>query len=334
MTKIERIDAALKGEEVDTIPISFWRHFYQQEGDPSQLADALLAFQREYDWDFMKVNPRASYHVEGWGNRYSYSDDPNVSPTLSSHVVEATEDWARIGVLDIWATEPLKQQLVLLQLIKEGLQDENEYFLQTIFSPLDIAFRLAGHSRERLLRAMEDEAKELNAALEAITETFVKYAKASIDAGASGLFFAVTKLASSDVMTQEQYERFGTPYDLQVLKAVRGRPGFNVLHMCGANIFFDRLKGYPVDALSWDTFMSGNPSLREGREKSGKMVIGGINQNETLSHGTPEQVAAEVAHGIRETGGRGFVIAPGCTFPTTTKRELLDAALAARDRHG
>lgn len=334
MTKIERIDAALKGEEVDAVPISFWRHFYHQERDPGLLADALLAFQREYEWDFMKVNPRASYHVEGWGNRYSYSDDPHAAPTRVSHVVHNRGDWAKIGVLDIWATQPLKEQLVLLELVKEGLQDENVYFLQTIFSPLAVAFRLAGHSKERLTQAMEDEAKELHAALEAITETFVNYARASIDVGASGLFFAATKLASSDMMTTEQYERFGTPYDLRVLEAVRGRPGFNMLHMCGANIFFDKLKSYPVDALSWDIFLPGNPSLRQGKEKSGKMVVGGINQNETLEYGTPEQVAAEVEHGIQETGGRGYVIAPGCTFPTTTKRELLDAAIAARGRHG
>ncbi len=333
MTKIERINAALKGEEVDAVPISFWRHFYHQERDPDLLADALLVFQREHEWDFMKVNPRASYHVEGWGNRYSYTDDPDTPPTRVSHVVHTRGDWAKIGVLDIWATEPLKQQLVLLELIKEGLQDENLYFLQTIFSPLAIAFRLAGHSKDRLAQAMEEEAKELQAALEAITETFVNYAKASIDVGASGLFFAVTKLASSDFMTPEQYERFGAPYDLRVLRAVRDRPGFNMLHMCGANVFFDKLKRYPVDALSWDVFLPGNPGLREGKEKSGKMVVGGINQNETLDHGTPEQVAAEVEQGIQETGGRGCVIAPGCTFPTTARGELLNAALAARDRH-
>lgn len=334
MTKIERINAALKGQEVDRVPMSFWRHFYQQERDPALLADALLAFQREYEWDFMKVNPRASYHVEGWGNRYSYGDDPNASPVRISHVVHTRGDWARIGALDIWATEPLKQQLVLLELIKEGLQDENLYFLQTVFSPLAIAFRLAGHSTERLVEAMESEADELHAALEAITETFVRYARASIEAGAAGLFFAVTKLASSDIMTQEQYERFGVPYDLRVLKAVKGRPGFNMLHLCGANVFFDRLMSYPVDALSWDVFQPGNPGLQEGREKSGKLVVGGIDQNDTLAQGTPEEVAGQVKRAIQETGGRGCVVAPGCTFPTTAKRELLEAALAARDRQG
>ncbi len=332
MTKKERIDAALKGEKVDRVPISFWRHFYLQERDPGLLADALLAFQREFEWDFVKVNTRASYHVEDWGNRYSYTDDAHTPPTLVTHVVQSPADWEKIRVLDVWRTEALKQQLVLLELMKEGLQEENVYFLQTIFSPLSIAHRLAGHSEQRLTDAMEKEPKRLEAALEAITETFENYAAACLDSGASGVFYAVTKLASRDVVTEEQYARFGTPYDLRVLAAVQGRAGFNLLHLCGDNVFFDRLMGYPVDALSWDATLPGNPGLREGRDKSGKMVVGGISEKVTLASGTPEQVAAEVAKGIEETEGRGYVIAPGCTYPTTTRREMLEAALKARDR--
>jgi len=332
MTKIERMNAAVKGEATDKVPISFWRHFFLQERDATMLADALLAFQREYQWDFMKVNPRASYHVEDWGNRYAYTDDPHTSPTLVSHVVHSREDWARIGVLDIWRSEALKQQLLLLELIKEGLQDENVYFLQTIFSPLSIAFRLAGHSGERLIHAMQNEAKELHAALEAITETYTEYAEACLQVGASGIFFATTKLSSADMVTEEQYEQFGTPYDLRVLDAIQGRPGFNLLHMCGDRIFFDRLQRYPVDGLSWDATLPGNPTLKDGKEKSGKMVVGGISQTATLATGTPEQVAGEVARGIEQTGGRGYVIAPGCTYPTTTRKEMLDAALRARDQ--
>ena len=332
MTRIERVNAALKGEEVDLVPMSFWRHFYLQERDPGLLADSLLAFQREYGWDYMKVNPRASYHVEDWGNQYRWSDDPNERPSLASHVVHSKDDWAKIGVLDIWRATALKQQLVLLELIKEGLQNEEVYFLQTIFSPLEIAFRLAGHSTETLPRAMKEESVEFQGALDAITETFATYARASIDAGAGGIFYAVTRIAAGGAMTEEQYARFGKPYDLRILEAVKDRPGFNALHICGAGILFDRLKDYPVDALSWDACSPSNPSLKKGRERSGKMVIGGIDQKKTLVDGTPEQVAAEVRNAIAETGGRGIMLAPGCTYRPGTKKELLQAALAARER--
>jgi uroporphyrinogen decarboxylase len=331
MTKRQRIDAALKGEEVDRVPISFWRHFYQKERDPSLLADALLAFQREYEWDFVKVNPRASFHSEGWGNRYEYSNDPNRHPTLKQHAVHTREDWARIVELDIWRMDALKEQLLLIELMKEGLQEENVYFLHTIFSPLAIAYRLAGHSVTRLVQAMESEADELKGALEAITSTYIKYVEATMNAGASGIFFSPTKLASEAVMTPEQYDRFGIPYDLRVLAAAADRPGFNLLHLCGDNVFLEQLKSYPVDAISWDPTLSGNPGLRTGREMSGKTVVGGVS-NEALLSGRPERVADEIAAELAETGGTGIVIAPGCTFPTNTPREMLDAALDAVGR--
>jgi uroporphyrinogen decarboxylase len=58
MTKKERIDAALRGEPVDRIPVSLWRHFYQYEDTARGLADAMLLFQQDYDWDFMKDQPK------------------------------------------------------------------------------------------------------------------------------------------------------------------------------------------------------------------------------------------------------------------------------------
>ena len=59
MTHQERVTAALRSEEVDRPAVSMWRHFYGQETTAEGLAQAMLAFQRRYDWDFMKVNPRA-----------------------------------------------------------------------------------------------------------------------------------------------------------------------------------------------------------------------------------------------------------------------------------
>ena len=68
MTHWERVRGALQGQALDRPPLSMWRHFYRQETSAQGLADAMLGFQRRFDWDFMKVNPRASYHAEDWGS--------------------------------------------------------------------------------------------------------------------------------------------------------------------------------------------------------------------------------------------------------------------------
>ena len=88
MTSKERINAAIAGEPVDRIPASFWRHFYQNEDTPRGLADAMLLFQENYKWDFMKINPRGSYHFEDWGARYEFFKDGRTKPRRLDYPVK------------------------------------------------------------------------------------------------------------------------------------------------------------------------------------------------------------------------------------------------------
>src|SRR6476661_3869773 len=99
MSKKDRIDAAVRGEAVDRAPVSLWRHFYECEETAEGLAGAMLAWQAKYDWDWMKVNPRTSYHVEGWGVKLRFSGQPLIKPVVTEVPVQQTRDWAKIGVL-------------------------------------------------------------------------------------------------------------------------------------------------------------------------------------------------------------------------------------------
>ncbi|MBI2562151.1 MAG: hypothetical protein HYW08_07130 [candidate division NC10 bacterium] len=61
MTKIERVRAALAGKPVDRPPVSFWRHVPEVDHTAQGLADAMLAFQRRWDLDFIKIMSSAVY---------------------------------------------------------------------------------------------------------------------------------------------------------------------------------------------------------------------------------------------------------------------------------
>ncbi|MFQ5880753.1 MAG: uroporphyrinogen-III decarboxylase, partial [Dehalococcoidia bacterium] len=64
MTKRQRVFAALEGDEVDRVPVSAWGHDFLREWSAEGLALATLDAYRNYDWDFIKVNPRATYYAE------------------------------------------------------------------------------------------------------------------------------------------------------------------------------------------------------------------------------------------------------------------------------
>ena len=327
MNKRERVDAALRGEQVDRVPISMWGHSYLKEWSAGELAEAMLDNYRTYDWDYMKVNPRASYHVEDWGAKLERSNDANHGPTFVSWPVNGPDDWRRIRPLEPDAPV-LAEQLAALRLIRDGVGGE-AYFIQTIFSPLSVAKYLCGNREAPVKESIASSADALRAALEAITETYARYATACLEAGASGIFFATTGWASRDALAEDEYRAFGVEYDLRVLEAVSGKSPVNVLHNCGGNVYFDLLAEYPVEAISWAATLPGNPTLSEGKQRTSKAVMGGVSEKTTLPDGTPEQVAGEVKQAIAQTSGRRVLVAPGCSIPPRTPRANLEAAAAA-----
>jgi uroporphyrinogen decarboxylase len=330
MNKRERVEAALRGAEVDRLPISFWGHDYLREWTAEGLAHAMLDNYRAHDWDYMKVNPRASYHVEDWGAILDRSKDPNHGHKFLQAPVRYPDDWTKLRPL-----EPdkgvLGEMLAALRLIREELKGEI-HFIMTIFSPLSVAKYLAGNQPDPVRESISGHRKALESALDTIARVYAEFALACLEAGAGGIFFATTGWASRDQLREDEYRTFGVPYDLRVLEAFAGKAPFNVLHNCGENIYFDLLAGYPVEAISWAATSPGNPALGEGRKRSGKAVMGGVDEKSTLPEGTPEDVAAEVAAAIEQTGGRGLLVAPGCSIPPRTPRANLQAAAAAARR--
>jgi uroporphyrinogen decarboxylase len=326
MNKRERVQAVLQGKPFDRPPVSFWRHFFEKETNAAGLAEAMLGFQHAFDWDFMKVNPRACYHEEPWGCRFQFSGQPHISPKLIEAAVKTPDDWRQIRTLSP-TTGALGEQLAALQLIKEGLGGEVP-FVETIFTPLSVAGRLVG-SDDVMREHLRQYPERVHEALEAITVTFEHFARACLEVGVDGIFYATTGWATYDRLTDAEYEAFGRPYDVRVLKAVEGAP-FNILHVCRSHNMLWKLLDYPAHAVNWATADATNPPIGEVWQRSHRPVIGGVDHIETLRHGTPKAVTSEVKRAVGQTRV-GLLIGPGCSIPPQTPEANLRAARAAVD---
>jgi uroporphyrinogen decarboxylase len=326
MNKRERVQAALQGKPVDRPPISFWRHFFDKETSAAGLAEAMLGFQHAYDWDFMKVNPRACYHVEPWGCRFQFSGQPTIDPKLVEAAVKTPDDWRKIKPLAP-TTGAFGEQLEALRLIKERLHGE-VLFVETIFTPLSVAGRLVG-SDDAMREHLRQYPDRVHEALEAITVTFEGFAKACLDVGVDGIFYATTGWATYDRLTDAEYEEFGRPYDLRVLQAVAGAP-CNILHVCRSHNMLWKLMDYPAHAVNWATADPTNPKIGEVWQRNHRPVIGGIDHVGTLQKGTPDAVKGEVQRAVGQTR-EGLLIGPGCSISPQTPEGTLRAARAAVD---
>jgi uroporphyrinogen decarboxylase len=322
MTKCERVTAALGRKTVDRPPVSFWRHAPAVDHTARGLARAMLDFQRRWDLDFIKVMSSGVYCVEDWGCKVAYTGAPSGAKQCVEHAVTRAADWARIHPLDPGAGA-LGRELEALRLIVNGKSDDAPV-LHTIFSPLTIARKLAG---DQLVADLAQNPKVVLQALEAITDTVIAYAAAAVEAGADG-FFVATQTGSPDVMTREAKSRFGLLCLRRVLESLEGKSEFTLLHIHGKNIYFDELAALPAHALNWHDRVT-PPTLADAQRRFPGAVIGGLSEWQTLRQGPATAVAAEAEDAIRQTGGVGVMVAPGCGLPLDVPDAHLEAAVNA-----
>jgi len=300
LNKKERVLAALRGEEVDRPPFSFWYHFGLQHMRGTAHAHAEVDFYKAYDLDFIKV----------------MNDYPYPMPA-AIQAVESEDNWKRLepvgGDDDCWSEE-----LTALSQINDTVGKE-AMFIETIFSPWTTARRLAksGFLKQSISSFPETVLK----AMDAISTSLANYAKQAVARGASGIFLSLGA-ATDDVMPAEEYKTFCRPFDLKILNAVSDAP-FNVVHIHGNRIHFDSVRDYPASAFNWSHYATA-PSLKTGKELLKRTVMGGINEA-TASHVSAPEIAKQVKDTIEAVGTRGLIITPGCSVPTDTAVRNLKA---------
>lgn len=323
----ERVWAALDGDPVDRPPVSFWGHFYHRESSASDLVQATIEFQREYGWDWVKLNPRKHYHVEPWGVTYRYTGRADQKPTLESWPVHQGADWSAITQRpsDLGA---LGEQLEAVRLLKRELPPEIP-FVQTVFTPLAILGEMVAEPGELRLH-LRTHADAVRGALEAVTVTYERYVREVLAAGADGIYFATVDWASRDLLDAEAYREWARPGDQRLLAAAAGAR-FNVMHVCKRRNLLFEMADYPVSAFSWDATDPLNPSFADALPRLRAAVMGGISFDDSLRQADPERFVAEYHRALEQTGGRRWLVGPGCSIPPSASAANLRAIRAAVD---
>jgi uroporphyrinogen decarboxylase len=301
MSKLERVRATLAGRPVDRPPFTVWYHFGLQHAVAERTAAAHLEFFQAYDLDWLKVM-----------NDYSYPMPEGVETLSDPH------DLARIVPLDP-ARTPMAEQLRVVEILARELSGR-AVFVDTLFDAWNTLRRNV--VKGGISRFMHDAPRELEAALSAVNETLIRYARASLARGAAGIFLSVTP--SDEYVTREQYERFVRPFDLALLEAIHGQGECHILHAHGAHVYFDRVLDYPVHAISWAD-RAGGPSLNQARRLTSLTLMAGLRHLD-FQYSTAAEVRAEVRDAIHEAGSTKLLLAPGCSLATYTFPELIRAA--------
>jgi uroporphyrinogen decarboxylase len=322
MTPRERVRAALRGGEVDRVPVAFWGHFASDPRTAEEITAETVRFQRRFDWDFVKLMPSGMYFPQALGCELTPASGPGGTNQIARSVVRSAEDWRRLPEpppTEGW----LGEHVASVARIRRELGPDVP-IVQTLFSPLTVAHKLAGADFQRYVR---EERETLEEGLERLTAASIAFARATLDAGADGFFYA-TQEATLDELTEPEFERFGKRYDLEVLGAMDERAWFKLLHVCRESIMAEAVADYPVEAINWDANRN-FPSLAEAPGIWPQALVGGLDRQGAILSGTPSEVEREVRAAVEALGGRHLIVSAGCALPLARPDANLDAARRA-----
>jgi uroporphyrinogen decarboxylase len=264
--------------------------------------------------DLLKVTPYYRFMAMQWGSKFEFTNNEEEAPTMEVKVKQ-TSDWEKLWVLD--PKKELREFVRCNEILSRDLR--RMPFIYTIPSPIIQAMNGVS-THEQVLKDMKDNPDALKQGLDTITETTIDFAKACIDAGASGMFFGIG--GGGRIwrdLDRKQLEQYALGYDKRVLDSVKCP--IKLMHICSTpagnpkKLMEDGwFKKYPVNAINWASH-SWTP-IERGKElyKEKFCIVGGLDHENLLRRGSPKQVESKVKEVIENCAkDGGLMIGPGCT---------------------
>jgi uroporphyrinogen decarboxylase len=306
----ERLQACLSGDSsLDRPPVALWRHFPVDDQSPETLAAATLAYQKQFDFDLVKVTPASSFCLKDWGVEDKWEGDVEGTRRYTKRVINKPEDWERLRVLAPDAPH-LTAQLNCLKMIRDTLGPETP-LLQTIFNPLAQAKNLAGG--ETLLVHIRQYPDAVLKGLETIAISTSSFIDAALGSGIDGIFYAIQH-AQSHLLTTNEFVKFSLPFDTKALDQVKSL-WCNMIHLHGTNIMFDTIVELPAQILNWHDRET-DWSLAKGLERVKVAVCGGL-KRETVVLGPKDEIINECNDAFQQSKQNRFILGTGCVVPIT-----------------
>lgn len=288
MNRIERVRAALAGQDVDRIPASFWFHFPEERARGDAAVAAHLDVLERTGVDFLKIM--------------------NEHPYEANATVDAPSDWRRMRPTPLSAG-CFQRQLDEIKRIVDVVGGEC-LTVTTIRNPLQ------AYNRDTACRLVSEHLKldpeSVAVGLAAIAESLARFAEACVEAGADGVYFSAK--GGDGRFTDEEFEAYVKPHDLTILDAMAGCADFNILHLCKDRIRFHLYTEYPSHAINW-AVTKHQLSIADARTLFNRTVIGGMSDREVFVDGSLADVAAAARLALSEGGRTGFMLGADCTLP-------------------
>lgn len=321
MLKRERLEKTIAGEATDRVPVALWRPFPGDDQRAADLAQGVIAFQQQYDWDFVNIVPASNYAVLDYGLQDEWQGAPDGQRVSLKYPIKRSLDWTELRPLDPTRGE-IGKQLAAVRLITEALQgDDPPPVLITIQSPLVQAMRLSGQTL--FMRNFRTHSDRLRTGLNALTETTLRFIEALKSTGIAGIYYVIEH-ADHDLLSESEYDLGALPFDRRILDALPSGWWLNIVQLKGYSPMFRFASSYSTQALN-----VAENDLTIVRPLFERAICGGLDIELQLRQGTPTTIRDGVRKAIFQMSQRRLILSGGgaalATTPLSNLRAVRDA---------
>ena len=349
MTNRERVEALLRGEKPDRVPIwPFAQGFSgiysgisiaEVYNNPKLSLETQRKTSRDFDWLSM---PLVCYALMGgweFGGEIKWpSGEFSQAPTITTPIVSTPEEALELTLPDIRKAGIVPYIIEFAKMALEG-RDDNEPFRLTLQleGTFNTAANIAGTAK--LTKWILKKPEAAHHLLRLATDFLVGLAEFyKEEFGTESIaFFGGEPSSSNQVISPKHFENFAFPYIKETHERILAL-GFDTFltHICGEQ---------NLNLSLWSKVPMGNPGLvtfghEVDLDKAAEFfpsdIILGNLEPAIIQTGTPEEVY-EAAKKVVLQGKNlpnGFIFAPGCELPPKAPVENVKAMSQAVADHG
>ncbi len=334
MSPRERVEAVLKGELPDTVPVvpvvdgyhaprvlgvPNWECFL----NPDKMGDAILSALQHYGYDGAVVEMGIGYSGMVLGCKVEVEGKD--VPLFVGNLINTPEDLEKLQVPDPWEEDKM---LPVEKVVEEA--GDRYYILGAVRAPFEIACIVRGYVS--LLGDIYDTPDFVHEIIERSEKITLELGRAMIEAGVDAILLR-DSLASSSVISPGHYHEFAHPYEVRVIREFRKKVRV-VLHICrNAAPILESMANTGADVLEIDSPVN----LGEAKQQVGDRVVlkGNIDSVEVIERGSAEVVEEAVKECMQaaKEGGR-YILSTGDSVPRAAPPENLHTLVKAGRKFG
>ena len=313
MTKRERVLAAILGQDIDSIPSSYSLHLPAEKAKSNKGVRSHLEFYKKTDVDIMKI--MNEYLVPDFGG-IRVPSDWKIIPSFN----RKTKFISDFGDFVKKIVDRLGPDDFFLATI-HGICASSIHPIEARYGYLPVRELQVSHLREKSAPYLD--------ACRRIADGLCCMADLLLEAGVDGIYYAALG-GERHFYTDEEFSRAVLPFDLQVIKHIKAKGGYVLLHMCKNNLNMQRFKPYApyADIVNWGVAET-NFSLKDGKKLfSNAAIMGGLpNRAKMWSQGSDEDLKKAIKKIIAEMGRKKFIMGADCTLATDLAYERINTAV-------